>query len=58
MGGDVKVPIGVADLGRLGRWAKKQRKKEKLQYIYVLGQNPDWLRPEQDEEQKREAPAT
>lgn len=35
-----KVFIATVDLGRLGKGVKAQRKKKRMQYLYVLGQNP------------------
>ena len=38
-----KIYIATVDLERLGKWVKGQRKKGKMQYLYVLGQIPHGL---------------
>jgi hypothetical protein len=38
-----KIYIATVDLERLGRWVKGQRKKGKMQHLYVLGQIPHGL---------------
>jgi hypothetical protein len=35
-----KIYIATVDLERLGKWAKSQRKKSRMQHLYVLGQIP------------------
>lgn len=35
-----KLLIATVNLERLGSFAKKQRKKRNMQYIYVIGSNP------------------
>jgi hypothetical protein len=35
-----KLLIATVNLERLGPFAKKQRKKRNMQYIYVIGSNP------------------
>lgn len=37
--GTYKVFVADVNLGKMGDWVKHQRRKNKMQYIYVLGQN-------------------
>jgi hypothetical protein len=36
----------------LGRWAKKQRKKKRMQYLYVLGEVPVGFGPVIEDDMK------
>jgi hypothetical protein len=38
-----KIYIATVDLEKLGRWVKNQRKKGKMQHLYVQGQIPHGL---------------
>ena len=44
-----KIYIATVDLGELGKWVKPQRKKKKMQHLYVLGQIPHGLGPLNEE---------
>jgi hypothetical protein len=44
-----KVYIATVDLGVLGKWVKAQRRKNKMQHLYVLGQTPKGLEPVEEE---------
>ena len=44
-----KVYIATVDLGVLGKWVKTQRKKNKMQHLYVLGRTPKGLEPVEEE---------
>jgi len=44
-----KVYIATVDLGVLGKWVKAQRKKNKMQHLYVLGRTPKGLEPVEEE---------
>jgi len=44
-----KVYIATVDLGVLGKWVKAQRKKKKMQHLYVLGRTPKGLEPVEEE---------
>jgi hypothetical protein len=44
-----KIYIATVDLERLGKWAKAQRRKQKMQHLYVLGQIPHGLEPLKEE---------
>ena len=48
--GTAKVFIATVDLGRLGKWVKGQRKKMRMQHLYVLGQNPVGFGPVLEED--------
>jgi len=37
---NAKIFIAAVDLGKLGKWVKTQRKKGRMQHLYVLGQAP------------------
>jgi hypothetical protein len=41
----IQTFIADVDLGALGKWVKAQRKKAKMQAVYVLGQTPMGFRP-------------
>jgi len=45
-----RVFIATVDLGRLGKWVKGQRKKMRMQHLYVLGQAPAGFGPVIEEE--------
>ncbi|KAE8450482.1 hypothetical protein EG329_006212 [Mollisiaceae sp. DMI_Dod_QoI] len=45
-----KVFVASVDLGRLGKWVKRERKKNRMQYLYVLGQIPDGFGPMGDKQ--------
>jgi ABC-type phosphate transport system substrate-binding protein len=49
-----KVFIATVDLGKLGKDVKAQRRKMRMQHLYVLGQVPVGFGPvpEQDEEEQ------
>jgi len=44
-----KIYIATVNLETLGRWVKAQRKKKKMQHLYVLGQIPGGLKPVEEE---------
>jgi hypothetical protein len=46
----IKIFIANVDLGALGKWVKTQRKKDKMQAVYVLGQMPMGFSPIPEDE--------
>lgn len=46
----IKIFIANVDLGALGKWVKIQRKKDKMQAVYVLGQTPMGFSPIPEDE--------
>ena len=46
----IKIFIANVDLGALGKWVKMQRKKDKMQAVYVLGQTPMGFSPIPEDE--------
>jgi len=46
----IKIFIAKVDLGALGKWVKTQRKKDKMQAVYVLGQTPMGFSPIPEDE--------
>jgi len=46
----IQIFIANVDLGALGKWVKTQRKKEKMQAVYVLGKTPMGFQPIPEDE--------
>lgn len=44
-----KVYIATVDLSKLGKWVKNKRRRNEMQHLYVLGQNPVGFGPLQED---------
>lgn len=43
-----KVYIATVDLSKLGKWIETKRRRDEIQHLYILGQNPVGFGPSPD----------